>query len=331
MKIGKALPQPLLIQEGFFANQAYDEYSLLKESSVNWEYNCTYQLLRNALVGNNAVVHLKSIQIANAKREGGMMNEVLCSIDCISVGVIKKSLDKMCLDRIKLHAGDIVFFDDTKALSLMSNDSIEFYAITIPKSLLGNKLTLFLAALNHTIRDKEMQFQNFLDEILNLFLESSTDLEYEKLENKLIAFLSNMLETQTPSSPKLTKAEELAIVIRDRVYRHMDGKISIASLAKEYDVSEKTLQNGFKSLFGFTPTLFLRRLKLNLVRNDLRNPRLEKNIVSRVAHKWGFIHMGRFSSYYKELFGETPSKTLKSTKSLESSIASSCVTRKEEI
>ncbi|MNY80087.1 transcriptional regulator EutR [compost metagenome] len=34
-------------------------------------------------------------------------------------------------------------------------------------------------------------------------------------------------------------------------------------------------------------------------------------LVSEVAAKWGFWHMGMFSAYYKELFGERPSETLK--------------------
>jgi AraC-like DNA-binding protein len=38
--------------------------------------------------------------------------------------------------------------------------------------------------------------------------------------------------------------------------------------------------------------------------------RSERNI-SSIAMGWGFTHLGRFSSDYKKLFGETPSETLK--------------------
>ena len=94
----------------------------------------------------------------------------------------------------------------------------------------------------------------------------------------------------------------------------MDGKVSISSLSKQHAVSEKTLQNSFKSLFGFTPKLFLRQLKLNLVHHDLVNSSSSYTTVSRIAQKWGFTHMGRFSQYYTILFGENPSVTLNKPK-----------------
>jgi transcriptional regulator GlxA family with amidase domain len=30
-----------------------------------------------------------------------------------------------------------------------------------------------------------------------------------------------------------------------------------------------------------------------------------------VAGRWGFVHLGRFASQYRQLFGETPSETLR--------------------
>jgi AraC-like DNA-binding protein len=32
--------------------------------------------------------------------------------------------------------------------------------------------------------------------------------------------------------------------------------------------------------------------------------------VSNVAHRWGFVHLGRFSSAYRRRYGELPSQTL---------------------
>ena len=110
----------------------------------------------------------------------------------------------------------------------------------------------------------------------------------------------------------------------------MDAQVSIQSLAKEYNISEKTLQTGFKSLFGFTPTVFLRILKLNLVRNELIEGSPKTHKVGRVALKWGFTHLGRFSQYYKSLFLETPSDTLKNISTFEG-LSEKCVLREEEI
>jgi len=111
----------------------------------------------------------------------------------------------------------------------------------------------------------------------------------------------------------------------------MDGKISISSLAEQYDVSEQTLQNSFKSLFGFTPKYFFRSLKLNLINQELKKSDLEQTTVSKIALKWGFVHMGRFSAYYTELFGEYPSQTLKTPCCQEENLDEACVSRQEEM
>jgi hypothetical protein len=51
----------------------------------------------------------------------------------------------------------------------------------------------------------------------------------------------------------------------------------------------------------------------------------------RVAQKWGFSHMGRFSKYYTDLFGENPSSTLKISIPQIDGMKVHCVERQEEM
>ena len=135
--------------------------------------------------------------------------------------------------------------------------------------------------------------------------------ELETYEKNLVATLTSLLDTQTPLLPKLTKGEKIALEIRDRIYHRISKKVTITSLAEEFGVSEQTLQNAFKSLFGFTPNRFIRHLKLNHVRKQLIAADPAQDTIVKIANRWGFTHMGHFSSYYTELFGENPSVTLK--------------------
>jgi AraC-like DNA-binding protein len=96
-------------------------------------------------------------------------------------------------------------------------------------------------------------------------------------------------------------------------------------------VSEQTLQNAFKSLFGFTPKKFLQLLKLNLVHHDLQNAEPKSTTILTVASKWGFRHMGRFSKEYTILFEENPSFTLQSIEYLQGNMISTCTSRQEEM
>ncbi len=146
-----------------------------------------------------------------------------------------------------------------------------------------------------------------------------------------MTLIEHLLQQQKPVAPNLNSGEEIAIAVRNQIYLHMDGNFSTGELAQQYGVSAKTLQNSFKSLFGFTPKYFIRALKLNVVRNDLATATKKRVTVQRVANKWGFMHMGHFSKNYKELFGETPSQTLNRSLADERSIIEECIERQEEI
>jgi AraC-like DNA-binding protein len=56
-------------------------------------------------------------------------------------------------------------------------------------------------------------------------------------------------------------------------------------------------------------TVYLKRFRLEAVRQALLEGGCSGNITA-VAMQWGFNHLGRFSSDYKKLFLEVPSKTV---------------------
>jgi AraC-like DNA-binding protein len=325
-------PEPLLLTQGYSIDQTYTTIDEMLGCSDNWEHHCTYQLLPSGIKGHHRVLQLYTMQLSFVERLGGMMNDVSSAKGCFSVAVIEENRDKMCFDRIKLKTGDVLFFDDSQAFNLMSNDTIKFCVVNIQKEHLGKIKPLLKKVIKHTLKDKDFLLSKTIQDIWknrDKTLENTTQCQED--EKKILAVLKEILETQTPQTLKLTKGEKIALDIRDKVYGHMDGRIEVKSLAKEYQVSEKTLQNSFKSLFGFTPIVFLRLLKLNHIHHELKNLSSENTTVSKVALKWGFTHLGYFSKYYTELFGENPSQTLKHTLEQKNGMDSSCVMRQEEM
>ena len=263
------------------------------------------------------------------------MHNAGSSKECLTIAVVKACADKACFGHLKLQAGDILFFDDSHPHNFVTNDSIQFTALTIRKSSLGSRRPKLFKALDQCIKDTDARFATILRTIWNRFTEPSHQTKdtqsYKDAEDEILVVLMKLLSEQTPAKSKLTAGEKIALEIRDQVFHHMDGNISIGSLAKQYEVSEQTLQNSFKSFFDFTPKLFLRLLKLNIVHQELQKSDPEQNSVSKVAVKWGFRHMGRFSAYYTELFGENPSLTLKNTQTDKKGLKATCVSRQEEI
>ncbi len=202
------------------------------------------------------------------------------------------------------------------------------------KSALPAALSNVSKLIGHSILDTDARLTTTLYEIRKHItddaVKKSTKL-YREMENEILAVLTRLLSEQTPVIPKLTAGEKVALDIRDQFFGHMDGKMSTSSLAKEYNVSEQTLQSSFKSLFGYTPKRFFRLLKLNLVHQELMESNPKQTTVSKIARKWGFTHMGYFTAYYTELFGENPSVTLKTPFCQEKDVMVSCVERQEEM
>ncbi|MDR7327739.1 MULTISPECIES: AraC family transcriptional regulator [Catenuloplanes] len=81
------------------------------------------------------------------------------------------------------------------------------------------------------------------------------------------------------------------------------------TLAELAGVGTRTLQAGFRTHLGVTPTGYLRDVRLDRVHRDLRFGFAET--VTEAAHRWGFTHLGRFAAQYRQRYGRSPSETLR--------------------
>ena len=97
-----------------------------------------------------------------------------------------------------------------------------------------------------------------------------------------------------------------------RVERYLDEHaqepISMDVLTRFSGVPAHTLFAAFRRARDYTPMQYLRSVRLRRVRDELLDPG-NWHSVSEVAMKWGFMHLGRFSQYYRQAFGEPPSAT----------------------
>lgn len=90
---------------------------------------------------------------------------------------------------------------------------------------------------------------------------------------------------------------------------HLHEPFSILDLCNSIGASRRKLQYSFQDALGINPVAYLRALRLNAVRRELKRSAFPCAIQD-VAGRWGFWHMGRFSVEYRTMFGERPSDTL---------------------
>jgi AraC-like DNA-binding protein len=93
----------------------------------------------------------------------------------------------------------------------------------------------------------------------------------------------------------------------DFMAAHLGNPLEIADIARQAGVSVRALQAAFQQFKHATPLEYLRRMRLDAVRQDLLDVTGES--ISDIARRRGFVHMGRFSSIYRQAFGELPTET----------------------
>jgi AraC-like DNA-binding protein len=97
--------------------------------------------------------------------------------------------------------------------------------------------------------------------------------------------------------------------------RQLCDAFTVARLASAAGVSERTLHLGFRRFRGTTPMGRLLALRLHEARRLLRNARPNAT-VAQVAAEVGFHQLGRFAGVYRDMFGELPSQTLRTSRQI---------------
>lgn len=92
---------------------------------------------------------------------------------------------------------------------------------------------------------------------------------------------------------------------------HAGEDISVSLLSDLTGKSARALYDGFKKYRRTTPMRMLKVERLMRAREDLIQSDPRQHSVTVIATKWGFGHLGRFSLAYKEMYGESPSVTLR--------------------
>ena len=86
--------------------------------------------------------------------------------------------------------------------------------------------------------------------------------------------------------------------------------VHISEICAQLNVSRRTLHRAFHEVLGLGPITYLRHRRLCAIHSVLKDSDPATVTVARIAVQHGFIEPGRFSHYYRSLFGEYPSETL---------------------
>jgi AraC-like DNA-binding protein len=86
---------------------------------------------------------------------------------------------------------------------------------------------------------------------------------------------------------------------------------TLSELCVASRVSERRLRRAFVSQFDVPPATFFRIWALAQARRRFRTAEASDASVTRVGLDLGFGHLSRFAEYYQQVYGESPSATIR--------------------
>lgn len=120
-----------------------------------------------------------------------------------------------------------------------------------------------------------------------------------------------LLPAHQAEAPRPYRRAALVSEAKAYIMANLDQPLTLADICAAMSVSRRSLQYGFQEMLGMGPMAFVKIQRLHGIRRALLHGDPKLGTVAHIAYKWGFFSLGHFSKHYKQLFGESPSQTLK--------------------
>lgn len=138
----------------------------------------------------------------------------------------------------------------------------------------------------------------------------------DSLESMLTVFIHALSNPSLPSQTHTSSMRRnLVKGVQEFLHENLEEKILISELCSHWHVSYKTLERAFLDVLGLAPRDYLFITRISRARRMLLDPVLRTRRIIDIAAACGITELGRFSRDYKYWYGESPSRTLASTRS----------------
>ncbi|WP_428036316.1 AraC family transcriptional regulator [Amphritea sp.] len=221
---------------------------------------------------------------------------------------------------LRVSAGEVLLLNPNDRVDLNYSADCEKVIVKIPKSVMISALAEKVAYLpkdgvkfDHAVR-KTSDHRSLIHLLELIFMEAeAAQSDFSQLAPyssllavKLLDCFSNNIQI-----PAEEQAPHCFSAIDSYIADHIKDDLSVDDLASLSRVSQRTLYNIFARHKSVTPMHYIKQQKLMHVHKMLQDGEGGCRNVTEVALDFGFMHLGRFSSEYRKMFGELPSETLK--------------------
>lgn len=290
------------------------------------------QLSPGAFEGSLVDVWFRGLQLFRETTNRAVSQRGTTWNDCYVVGIPVAMKGAGLFSKQVLTQDSIFTFHSNQEFSLTAPENFDILALAIPET------ALIEAIQPDSLEDFQKLFPNAptvmranaaqLDELrsclLSIFDPSCFEPELlaypqvqKAISSAVIGHLAEVLNSSTQAPMPTRSFKGRCHVVKEATsyaLEHTTEPITIAELCLKLNVSRRMLNYCFTDVLATNPVHYLRTLRLNGVRRELRLPGNVRGSIRDTACKWGFWHLPRFASEYRAMFGELPSETARNSR-----------------
>ncbi|WXL24251.1 AraC family transcriptional regulator [Ectopseudomonas mendocina] len=218
-----------------------------------------------------------------------------------------------------LNPGDAVLINPDDPVDLTYSADCEKFIAKLPVSLLDSicetqhwqRPEEGIRFLNKRYGAAELgNFYSLLDVVCNEAEEPSLERVQQHfahiIGSKLLVLMDNNISHE-PLGNQVARFDQIA----DFIEANLKLELSAELLARQANMSVRSLYGLFERQVGVTPLHYIRQKRLERIHTCLLDPSCGVRNVTELALEYGFLHRGRFSQIYRQQFAELPSETFK--------------------
>jgi AraC family ethanolamine operon transcriptional activator len=299
----------------------YTDFDQFSEATLNWDLDLKL-LSKNDFQScltlfKNEVFQLGRTSLLGKVEQKGMSPPGFRSI----LIPVNNNSSFYWLNR-KVESNQFLFFPKDGTLDAVSHNNFDVYVISIEEVSLMNQIEMY-KYLNCEKYFAGNDFRpSFSDDFLNDYHNSvnrlfrlmagmkiNSKIVNEHINELMLLLLSGLELSLDNRDQKVQRKRDFGLKKAvDFINIHIEDNVSIPYLCKYAGLSQRSLEYSFKEVYQISPKQYIKAIKLNTIKKELANN--HDKLISDLAAKYGFWHMGQFAADFKNQFGKLPSETL---------------------
>jgi AraC-like DNA-binding protein len=208
---------------------------------------------------------------------------------------------------VPLTAGQFILWDSDRRMEFSVQQRLEKLTLVIPERVMRNLLPNAQDFVGTPIDGSHGLGRLFTSHLRSVHHEiwnmSATDLAH--VRSPTLELLARTYAS-LPGRRRLSVRAETFRRVRSYILEHLsDPDLTPQSIAKHNQISVRYLH----LLFGDVDdsvSAWIRSQRLERCAEDLANPALAQQSITRIAHRWGFNDLGHFGKLLHRKFGSSP-------------------------